>query len=162
MSRGEANGEGYSELIESRTFGTGFLGGDEGGGEGRWAYRSFDSASFPIQNRWSPRSFPRGRIRGKDHGGIIFRIRTPPRGGGIRFGRLDSLGLLWLSGATSSTRTKFPSATGQAAFGNGVIGVGIVGSLGAPSVLVTVGRLLQLTSKTRTSRALTSSEIGRM
>ena len=92
-------------------------------------HRSFDSASFAIQNRRTPRSFLRGRIRGKDRGGIRFRIRTPPRDGSVRFGIFDDLGLLRLSGITPNVHTAFPGATSHTAFENDVIGVEVIDSL---------------------------------
>ena len=102
--------------------------GDERGGERRRTHRSFDSASFGIRNRWPPRSLLRGRIRGKDHGCIGFRIRTPPRDGSVRFGSLDDLGLLRLSGITPNVHPKFPCATSHAAFKDDVIRVKVVDS----------------------------------
>ena len=121
---------GCSRLIErSWRFGTGFLGGRRGWWGKTTSASRLRQRKFRIRNRWSPCSFLRGRIQGKDHGGIRSRIRTPPRDGSIRFGSLDDLGLLRLSGITPNIHTKFPGATGQAAFENGVIGLEVVGSL---------------------------------
>ena len=103
--------------------------GDERRGERRRAHRSFDSAGLVVRNRWPPRSFLRGRIRGKDHGRIGFRIRTPPRDGSIRFRSLDDLGLLRLSGIAPNIHTKFPRATGHAAFKDDIVGIEVVDSL---------------------------------
>lgn len=68
-------------------------------------------------------------MRGKDHGRIGFRIRTPPRDGNIRFRSLNALDLLRLSGVAPNIHTKLPSTTGHAAFEDDVIRIEVVDPL---------------------------------
>ena len=104
--------------------------------ERRRTHRSFDSVFLVVRNRWSPRGSLRGRICGKDHGGIRFRIRAPPRDGSVRFGSLDNIGLLRLASIAPNVHPKFPGAPSHAPFKYDVIGVKVVNS---PDIFLHLG-----------------------